>query len=185
MANPLRVAPLLGLGLARAVTSRARGNAASAAETLRRQIRDRATLQPSADDGVPHRAGEISRLSREECMRLLRTRHIGRFAYVARADTPDVVPVNYTLDGKDRILVRSGPGPKLLAAQRHARVAFEVDQIDEPARQGWSVVVTGQAETATSKDNARMSQQIRPWAAGPRHHIIRITPYRVEGRRLN
>lgn len=185
MLNPLHPARTAGLGIARTLTRRALDNAMSATESLREQTRDRAALRAAADDDTPRGAGEVTRLSRDECLRLLKTRHVGRFAYVARAETPDVVPVNYTVDQRGRILLRSGPGPKLLAAQRHAQIAFEVDDIDEKARSGWSVVVAGCAEMIPERLSAQSSAPTRPWAAGPRRTVIRITPSRVEGRRLS
>jgi len=172
------------LAVAEAVTRRALDNAAAAADALQRDNRDRSALRPSSDKGSTSSPGELTRLSREECLRLLRTRHVGRLAYVARTDTPDLVPVNYSVDDDGRIIVRSGPGPKLLAAQRQAPVAFEVDDIDEAAHTGWSVVVMGRAELAP-RDGQRSDEFVQPWAAGPRNRVIRITPRRIEGRRLN
>lgn len=185
MLDRLRALPSDALGLADVVTRRALGNAASAAEMLHRQNGERAALLPAAEHDGAHSAGELTRLPREECLRLLRTRHVGRLAYVSRADTPDLVPVNYTVEHDGRIFISSGPGPKLLAAQRHALVAFEVDDIDEAARCGWSVVVAGRAEAATDSESQWLAGHVLPWAAGPRHHLIRITPRRIEGRQLS
>ena len=65
----------------------------------------RAALQEAVEGGV-------TALSRAEAEELLRRHTVGRFAYVARAGAPDVVPVNDVWsDGA--VLVRSGPGPKL------------------------------------------------------------------------
>lgn len=183
MSNLLPSTPLLGV--LQSVTKRAVANAQSASRTLVEQNRDRARLRPGEADGRTRHAGDISLLSREECLRLLKSRHFGRYAYVARMDRPDLVPVNYILDGRGRIVVRSGPGPKLLAAQRHAYVAFEVDEINEASRTGWSVVVTGRAEAVMSHDGDWLVHGPQPWAGGPRRHLIRITPSRVEGRYLS
>lgn len=185
MLDHLRSAPLGVIALVETVTRRALGNAASATDALREQNRARAALQPAVEDGRPRRAGELTRLPRADCLRLLKTRHVGRLAYVARAEVPDVVPVNYVVDGNGDILVRSGPGPKLLAAQRGGQIAFEVDDIDEAARTGWSVVVAGRAELVRDREAERLIGGAQPWAAGPRDNMLRITARRVEGRRLS
>jgi nitroimidazol reductase NimA-like FMN-containing flavoprotein (pyridoxamine 5'-phosphate oxidase superfamily) len=164
---------------------RAITNAQGAAETLHRQIEDRRRLAPVDAEAAQGLAGELSRMSRQECLRLLRTRHVGRLAYVARDETPDIVPVNYVMDGDDGVLIRTGPGPKLQAAARSAVVAFEVDEIDEHARIGWSVVVTAQASVVARTRPEQASRAGEPWASGPREDVIRLQVRRMEGRRLS
>ena len=116
---------------------------------------------------------------------LLASRRTGRLGYVARAGVPDVVPVNLALDG-DRLLVRSGPGPKLQAAERREVVAVEVDDIDEQTRTGWSVVVAGRSRRLHTSEAAALDDDLLPevWARGPRSSVIAIELTRVEGRRL-
>lgn len=155
------------------VLGRALDNARRALDDVRRAVTDRAELQEAGEHGV-------TRMTREEAVELLAANTVGRFAYVARHGAPDVVPVNYAWsDGA--ILIRSGPGPKLQAAQRGECVAFEVDELDLDRRTGRSVVVTGRA----SVDSAHQDDpDPSPWASGPRRHLIRITPSRVDGRRI-
>jgi hypothetical protein len=134
----------------------------------------------------PATAGSLIRLDRRECYRLLATSRVGRLAYVTRADQPDIVPVNYSLDGTD-VLISSGRGPKLLAAERGAVVAFEVDEVDEARRTAWSVVLVGRASATFApqrSDGGAADGRPEPWASGPRGHLIRLQPRRVEGRRL-
>ena len=83
------------------------------------------------------------------------------------------------------MLIRSGAGPKLQAAERRELVAFEVDELDDDSHSGWSVVVHGRAERVTEPDGADSAELPLPWAAGPRVHTIRITPRRVTGRRIS
>lgn len=165
------------------VVARASGsamdNALSAAQALTRQIAQRRALAP-VDVGGP---GELAGLSQSECLQLLATRQVGRVAYVARAGLPDVVPVNYEVDGEN-VLIRSGPGPKLQAAERGDMVAFEVDDIDEEQHTGWSVVVVGRARRLSAAEQNRVELVPKPWAAGPRLHLVRITSTRITGRRL-
>jgi hypothetical protein len=141
-------------------------------------------LRPDSDAGEDDEADGVLRLlTADECKRLLVTRQVGRLAFIARVGVPDIVPVNYVLDGDD-VLIRSGPGPKLQAAERRELVAFEVDGFDENAHAGWSVVVHGRAvrESLAQARSGRASAE--PWAAGPRHSVIRISPARLTGRRV-
>jgi hypothetical protein len=132
------------------------------------------------DDAAP---GTLQLLGAGECRELLRTRQVGRLAYIARAGVPDIVPVNYVLDGDD-VLIRSGPGPKLQAAERREVVAFAVDAFDEDAHTGWSVVVHGTAVRESPARARRDEVSTAPWASGPRHARIRISPRSITGRRL-
>jgi hypothetical protein len=163
--------------LVRVTASCALANARCATDALALAVQDRRALAPTDAEPAP---GDLVALTRPQCRALLATRSVGRLAYVARAGVPDIAPVNYELDGED-LLVRSGPGPKLQAAERGDVVAFEVDDLDERARSGWSVVVVGRARRVPAPaDTAGPT----PWSSGPRRHLVRITPTRVTGRRL-
>ena len=162
------------------VRSSALDNALWATQSLSATLAERRALQPEDDTGP----GALSRISREECLRLLGTRSVGRLAYIARAGVPDIVPVNYVLDGED-VVFRSGPGPKLQAAERRDQVAFEVDEVDDEGHDGWSVVVVGRARRMTQSEAQQVDAGPEPWASGPRLHLVRITPVRIDGRRLS
>jgi hypothetical protein len=135
-----------------------------------------------AQEGQP--PGTLLLLSPQECRALLARGTVGRLAYIARAGVPDITPVNYTQDGDD-IIIRSGPGPKLQAAERRERVAFEVDEIDDAGRAGASVVVHGVATRLSDAERRRLPVDVQPAAAGPRRRVIRIRPEHVSGRRLS
>lgn len=152
-------------------------NARSALVSLAGVVADRVALTTEPVDELP---GALHSVTADECYRLLATRAVGRMAYVARAGVPDIAPVNFVLDGKD-LLFRSGPGPKLQAAERREIVAFEVDEIDEKSHVGWSVVVIGRAARVRDTPAAEPA----PWADGPRNQLVRIRPTRVTGRRLS
>ena len=170
--------------LVRAATTSALDNARAATGALSLAVQDRRGLAPHPADGEPAEPGHLTVLARAECLALLATRSVGRMAYVARAGVPDIAPVNYALDG-DAVLVRSGPGPKLQAAERREVVAFEVDDLDEDGHRGWSVVVVGRAATVPAAQVAQLGERLpEPWSSGPRRHVLRITPTRVTGRRL-
>jgi nitroimidazol reductase NimA-like FMN-containing flavoprotein (pyridoxamine 5'-phosphate oxidase superfamily) len=81
----------------------------------------------------------------DTCLQLLAQRRVGRLAFVEEGGHPVVLPVNYLLD-RGSVLIRTGEGSKLAAAVRKARVAFEVDEIDDDLQIGWSVVVKGIAD---------------------------------------
>lgn len=125
-------------------------------------------------------------LGRDECMRLLATQSVGRLAVLAGL-YPMVVPVNFALD-RGIIVFRTGAGVKLGAAQ-HRNVAFEVDDIDVASRSGWSVVVTGMAETVTDDHDPDLVERsqalsIEPFDEGPKDLWVRIIPNGVSGRRI-
>ena len=167
--------------LRRRVLGTALDNAAASTAAIAEQVRLRQALEPGEDD----EPGALVRLDRATCLQLLATQRTGRLAYVARAGVPDVVPVNLVLDG-ERLLVRSGPGPKLQAAERREVVAVEVDDLDEDSRTGWSVVVAGRARRLHTTEVAALPQDLLPevWARGPRSTVIAVELSRVDGRRL-
>ena len=66
------------------------------------------------------------------------------------------------------------------------RVAFEVDEFDHEAREGWSVLVQGPAHHLDSESERAEAAAagVVPWPDGVREHFIRITPARITGRRI-
>jgi nitroimidazol reductase NimA-like FMN-containing flavoprotein (pyridoxamine 5'-phosphate oxidase superfamily) len=126
----------------------------------------------------------LEALSPGECMRLLCSHGVGRVVYSVQA-MPAVTPVNYALDD-GTVVFRTAAGSRLANATRNAVVAFEVDEIDETRRTGWSVVVTGVARTV-DEDEARTYVEgldLTTWAPGDRSLFVRITPSFVTGRVL-
>jgi nitroimidazol reductase NimA-like FMN-containing flavoprotein (pyridoxamine 5'-phosphate oxidase superfamily) len=122
-------------------------------------------------------------LDRARCLELLASRPVGRLAFTRRA-LPDVIPVNYTLDGED-VLIRLEAGSPTAAAVTGAVVAFEVDDIDIDARAGWSVTVVGEAqEVLDVQERLRASLRLVTWAGDQRDHLLRIRTERVTGRTL-
>ncbi len=153
------------------------GNARRSLDDITRAIADRRSVQQHEEQ-----AHELVRLSTEECVQLLAESSLGRLAYLARPGTPDVVPVNFLwYDGS--VWVRSAPGPKMQAAERRERVAFEVDRVDETTQSGWSVVVVGRLRVVPG---GQLPPGIgpEPWSHGTRRHLLRLDPERLEGRRL-
>ncbi len=178
--NRLLTAPPTALALSRRVAGSALANARRSLDDITDSTRDRSVLRDELNQASEK--GDLARLSQGACLDLLATKSLGRLAYVAREGHPDIVLVNYVQDGRD-ILVASAPGPKLQAAERREVVAFQVDDIDEGDHSGWSVLVVGRAERL-SPEQAALRPLPEPWAHGPRRHILRIRPQRLDGRRL-
>jgi nitroimidazol reductase NimA-like FMN-containing flavoprotein (pyridoxamine 5'-phosphate oxidase superfamily) len=124
-------------------------------------------------------------LSRDECVRLLGSHHLGRVGLSSGA-LPTILPVNYWCDGWS-VYVRTSPGSKLDAAMHNAVVAFEVDEFDLVDHAGWSVVVTGLAREVTEDDELRRITHapLARWAPGPDGHVVAISLELVSGRRLH
>lgn len=124
-------------------------------------------------------------LSEAECLQLLASRHFGRIGVIADGQ-PVILPVNYVFDD-GHVALRTEPGTKLTAAAQ-GQVAFEVDEIDEAARTGWSVLVTGVGyEVTDALDASSVATRRFPvdtWAPGQKTHWIRIESEQVSGRRL-
>lgn len=121
-------------------------------------------------------------LGRDECLRLLGGKTLGRIACSSGA-LPTVLPVNFRLDG-ERILVRTGRGSKLDAATRNAVVAFEVDDFDPSYHSGWSVVVTGVAHEVTDIDELDDLPPVARWAPRGEARVMAISTHLVSGRRI-
>src|SRR5580700_1480950 len=91
----------------------------------------------------------LERLDEAECLRLISPGGIGRISYSGQYDLT-VLPVNYQMHN-GAILFRTAAdsltGDDLRTGIVHAeyRVAFEVDEFDIQAHEGWSVLVQGPA----------------------------------------
>ncbi|MFF3754637.1 pyridoxamine 5'-phosphate oxidase family protein [Streptomyces sp. NPDC002018] len=128
---------------------------------------------------------EFAMLSTEECRALLSTHGVGRVA-VSTRNGPAVVPVNYVMADDGSVAYRTAPGTAAAAAADQ-EVVFEVDQVDDAVRQGWSVNVIGTAHAVTGDAAARgLDQQAytAPWAGDDRRLWLAIFPARMTGRRI-
>ena len=131
----------------------------------------------------------IDELDEAESLRLISAGGIGRIAYQGRFG-PAVLPVNY----------RWHDGAVVFRTTRHSAldedlqtgisggdylVAFEIDEIDTPGRQGWSVLIQGPAHHVSEAEREAAERAgVEPWPAGDRELFIRIVPNRVTGRRI-
>lgn len=140
---------------------------------------------PQAEDGgmeVDQNGFEV--LPRGECLRLLRSAHVGRLAVTSDA-LPTVQPVDFAVHGED-ILFVTGRGTKLDTATRDTVVAFEADDIDHTRRTGWSVVVTGIAREVTDpRVLAQASVRDLPrWVHDGDARVVAVSTELVSGRRI-
>ena len=133
---------------------------------------------------------ELEELDEAECVRLIEPGGIGRLVFAGRFDLT-VLPVNYKMHN-GAILFRTtqhgATDEDLRTGIAHAeyRVAFEVDEFDTAAREGWSVLVQGPAhhlDSEAERAEARMAD-VDPWPGGEKEHFISITPARITGRRI-
>ncbi len=127
----------------------------------------------------------LDAIERHECMALLRHAHVGRVAVIADGE-PLVLPVNFVVDEDDAIVFRTAEGTKFDACLNHARVAFEVDEIDIRNHAGWSVLIRGNAQVLTDPPEIARARQLPliPWARAPKPHFVRLVPDIVSGRRI-
>ena len=127
--------------------------------------------------------GLLLDLSEEDCRRLLDSRTFGRLAFVDDQG-PVVLPVNYVTHG-GAVLLRLSPHGSIGLHVRDRVVGLEVDDIDESARSGWSVLVRGTAGFVDADDlPVGLDARPQPWPEGVRSLHVRITPRSVTGRRL-
>lgn len=120
-----------------------------------------------------------------QCLSLLRSRPLGRLAYLD-AGQPTVVPVNHLVDGS-AIVLRSLAGHKLDAAVLNQPVAFQLDDHDPARGTGWSVLVRGTARLVEDPAAvARYAVELDSWAISDPEAAtwIRIDADDISGRRL-
>jgi hypothetical protein len=87
------------------------------------------------------------RLDEAECLRLISPGGVGRLAYVGRYG-PTVLPVNYVVHEGAIVFRTAHDSPtdedlRTGIADAAYKVAFEIDELDPPTREGWSVLVQG------------------------------------------
>ncbi len=123
-------------------------------------------------------------LTSEECWARLDAGRVGRVVFVD-ARGPVALPVNYRVFDGD-IVFRTAPQSSLLASSSAGRVSFQIDDIDDRHRVGWSVLATGRVERATGATELRALQElgVDPWAEEGRTQYLRLIVGHLTGRRI-
>jgi nitroimidazol reductase NimA-like FMN-containing flavoprotein (pyridoxamine 5'-phosphate oxidase superfamily) len=126
---------------------------------------------------------ELASLEPRECLALLRTQAVGRLVFTEQA-LPAIRLVNFDLH-QDKIVLRLGPSSWVRRLDGTV-VAFEVDQIDDATRTGWSVVAMGHARLVTKVEELAElhDPQERPWVSGRRARMLCVSTERLTGRRV-
>lgn len=144
------------------------------------------TAQPQGADSAMVR--EAVEIDRAEAMRLLAGVDHGRVVFDHQA-LPTIRLVNHLVDD-DQIIVRTRLTATVSTVVRLSNdagvvVAYEADELDPERRTGWSVVVTGWANTITDPEQiARYEQLLHPWVNMTMDAMIAIRPEIVTGIRI-
>ena len=143
-------------------------------------------MSPSTGSAGAPRRGQFEELTRDECLRLFQTKTVGRVAFTAPRG-PQIFPVNYAISN-ETVVFRTAAYSSLAANLNNAPAAFEVDDVDDFHRAGWSVLAVGLATLVDDPDelvDLWRDDAPEPWAAGLRTLLIRITPDQITGRRVH
>jgi uncharacterized protein len=126
--------------------------------------------------------GNFTELSEAECKQLLAEHTAGRIGFMA-ADGPQILPVTYQFR-HGSVVFRTSPVGVLSGLVRRTSVAFEIDNIDEQNKSGWSVLVLGFAEAMAHNYLLTSAWETgpEPWADGVRNLFIEIKPRKISGR---
>ena len=122
----------------------------------------------------------VTVLPEETCWQMLRDEEFGRLAFHL-ADEVHLVPINFALDARRRIVFRTAEGSKLLGLTMNADVAFEIDHFGED--EATSVVVRGRARQLEGHEEDEIEQlPLRPWVEGAKFNTIAIAVDEITGR---
>jgi nitroimidazol reductase NimA-like FMN-containing flavoprotein (pyridoxamine 5'-phosphate oxidase superfamily) len=126
----------------------------------------------------------LTALDESACWELLPDSGVGRLAWANPDGRILVVPVNY---GRDvhTIIVRTGDTELLDRARTGTRVAFQVDELEQGLRSGWTILFDGMLDEVDEVDRAeRLARLVDPWLREPRPYVLMLRVTQVSGRRL-
>jgi nitroimidazol reductase NimA-like FMN-containing flavoprotein (pyridoxamine 5'-phosphate oxidase superfamily) len=158
---------------------------------------DRTTGNPTGSQAQPGPGLEsvtpksaLEPLDEAECLKLISPGVLGRLAYSGRFGLT-VLPVNYRLHEGSIVFRTEENSPtdqdlRTGIAGAEYQVAFEVDEIDSDAREGWSVLIQGALHHVDTDEEyaSVLASGVDAWAGGNREHFLRIIPTRITGRRV-
>ncbi|MBG0830123.1 pyridoxamine 5'-phosphate oxidase family protein [Planomonospora sp. ID67723] len=135
-------------------------------------------------------APSLDMLDPNECLHLIFPGGVGRVAFTD-AGGPMILPVNYVLHDNAVVFRTAVGGPfdenlRTGVEGVEFKVAFEVDRIDDPNREGWSVLIRGGAHLVSSAEEQAIvkAADVQSWAGGERELYVKIIPAEVTGRRI-
>ena len=124
----------------------------------------------------------VTELDDEASWSMLHDQEFGRLAFHL-ADEVHLVPVNYAVDDRRRLVFRTAEGSKLLGLTMNADVAFEIDEYTEDLAR--SVVVRGRARELQGSEADEVEQlPLRPWVEGAKFNVIAVEVDEITGRRF-
>lgn len=142
-----------------------------------------------APAGRHARAGRspyLEALDHDECFRRLAGGGVGRIVFMDE-NGPAAFPVSFGLIDGD-IVFRTDEHGSIARTLGSAptTASFEVDHIDDAFREGWSVLIHGQASRIEDERelNRARGLAIEPWSGRELNLYLRITPTAVTGRRI-
>jgi transcriptional regulator with XRE-family HTH domain len=165
---------------------------ADALHTTVEQLHGEGALDPAVRlasrpcvDIAPQHKRVVARLSAAECRTLMGSVPVGRVAFVV-SGPPLVLPVNFTFSGPEILITTAAMSPLAELARAGRLVSFQVDDIDEPSRLGWSVLCHGPARLVREADDEPGPglDLVRPWIGDDRHTVVAIHPATMTGRRI-
>lgn len=135
-------------------------------------------------DDREHGDQGLEPLSTAECERRLRAGGVGILAMTG-PQAPVLRPVNFAVH-EGGLLMRTGEGRILEAAERGEPASFVVSETDRFEHTGWSVVVSGTLSAKTEKETSEVLARValRPWARADKHHFVWLSIDAISGRRL-
>jgi hypothetical protein len=134
---------------------------------------------------------EVEQLDEAECVRLISAGGVGRLAYSSRSGVA-ILPVRYRLHEGSIVFPTPLGSPtdedlRTGIADADYHVAFEIDEFDTAAHEGWMVYIQGAASHVDSQqDHASAGPpDAQSSASAMPEHFLRITPTLIAGRRLS
>jgi nitroimidazol reductase NimA-like FMN-containing flavoprotein (pyridoxamine 5'-phosphate oxidase superfamily) len=128
-------------------------------------------------------SGKLVEMPPDECARLLGELSVGRVAWTGPAG-PTVLPVNYVLVD-DEIWFRTTAHSSFASEIDDQPVAFQIDDVDDFTRSGWSVLLRGTAHIVFDANRLpRTWPGLETWPEGTRALHVVIEPRMLTGKRL-
>ena len=151
---------------------------AGALETTVEDVSGSGTQAPPGQ-GDPSERPSFTVLDAQACRALIEPGGVGRVVFCGPRG-PEARPVNFrALDGE--VVFRTDSAPPNQGA-----VSFEVDCLDNALTEGWSVLISGEAQVLSDPAERQAIEALRisPWAGGEREVYVRMVAHEVTGRRI-